>query len=97
MLLPSKSSVIGTMQYILPREDVDIKYLYYAIDHMNLSKYFSGSAIPHIYFKDYQKEPVKLPNIKEQRSIACTLEKIGAFIEFRKSSEKNLGLTRLDG
>ena len=43
MLLPAYSSVIGTMQYLIPTKkvDIDILYLYYAIVHMNLSKYYS--------------------------------------------------------
>ena len=55
MLLPPKSSVIGTMQYIIPNNLLNIKYLYYAIVSMELSKYSSGATIPHIYFKDYKK------------------------------------------
>ena len=51
MLLPSKSSVIGTIQYIIPNNLLNIKYLYYAIVSMELSKYSSGATIPHIYFK----------------------------------------------
>ena len=46
MKLPAKSSVIGTMQYIIPNDTVDIDYLAYAMEHMNLSKYFTG-AIPN--------------------------------------------------
>jgi len=53
MQLPAKSSVIGTMQYIIPRNGVSVEYLAYALEHMNLSKYYLGAAIPHIYFKDY--------------------------------------------
>ena len=53
MKLPAKSSVIGTMQYIIPNESVSVEYLAYALEHMNLSKYYLGAAIPHIYFKDY--------------------------------------------
>lgn len=84
MLLPAYSSVIGTMQYILPNEKIDIKYLYYAIVHMNLAKYFSGATIPHIYFKDYQKETLNLPEITEQRKIACIFEKIDRVIDCHK-------------
>ena len=64
MLLPAYSSVIGTMQYILPidYESIDLQYLYYAIVHMDLGKYFSGATIPHIYFKDYKKEKLFLPH-----------------------------------
>ena len=46
MKLPAYSSVIGTMQYIFPKENVDIDYLFYALQYMNLGKYFSGSTIP---------------------------------------------------
>ena len=31
MFLPAKSSVIGTLQYILPKETVVSKYLFYAV------------------------------------------------------------------
>src|SRR5699024_6575796 len=76
MKLPAKSSVIGTMQYIIPNDIVDISYLAYAMEYMNLSKYFSGATIPHIYFKDYQKETLPLPALDEQRHIAATLDKV---------------------
>jgi len=84
-LLPEHSSVIGTMQYIIPNELVDIKYLYYAIVHMDLAKYYMGAAIPHIYFKDYQKEPLKLPTLSEQKQIAAIFETIDRIIDLRKS------------
>ena len=84
MLLPAKSSIIGTMQYILPNSKVNIKYLYFAIEYMNLSKYFTGATIPHIYFKDYQKEPIILPKLDEQIRIAKIFEKIEELICIRK-------------
>ena len=81
MILPAKSSVIGTMQYIIPdKNKVDINYLYYAIINMELGKYFSGATIPHIYFKDYQKEIFKLPNLKIQKKIADNLKNIDLMI-----------------
>lgn len=81
MILPAKSSVIGTMQYIIPdKNKVDIHYLYYAIINMALGKYFSGATIPHIYFKDYQKEIFKLPNLKIQKKIADNLKNIDLMI-----------------
>ena len=74
-LLPEKSSVIGTMQYILPKDNIDIKYLYYAIQYMHLEKYYSGATIPHIYFRDYQYEPILLPGKKEQEQKTNVLGK----------------------
>ena len=84
MKLPAKSSVIGTMQYIIPNDTVDISYLAYAMEYMNLSKYFSGATIPHIYFKDYQKETLPLPALDEQRHIAATLDKVTDLISKRR-------------
>ena len=76
MLLPAKTSVIGTMQYLIPNDLVSVNYLYYAVTYMNLAKYFTGATIPHIYFKDYQKERLLLPAITEQQRIADNLSKI---------------------
>lgn len=84
MKLPAKSSVIGTMQYIIPNDTVDISYLAYAMENMNLSKYFSGATIPHIYFKDYQKEEFPLPSLAEQRRIAAVLDKVSDLIAKRR-------------
>lgn len=84
MKLPAKTSVISTMQYIIPNEKVDISYLAYAIEHMNLSKYFSGATIPHIYFKDYKKEELSLPPLDEQHHIAAVLDKVSDLIALRK-------------
>lgn len=90
-LLPPYSSIIGTMQYILPNPNIDVHYLYFAMQFMNLAKYYSGSTIPHIYFKNYKHEPIKLPPLEKQREIAATLETI-------KQAEDNLNeqITRLD-
>ena len=92
MLLPAYSSVIGTMQYLLPKESIpiDIKYLFYAVEHMNLAKYFSGATIPHIYFKDYQKEPINIPDIDTQKRISRIFDKIDALITSRKEQRTKL-------
>lgn len=84
MKLPAKSSVIGTMQYIIPNENIDIGYLAYAMEYMNLSKYFTGATIPHIYFKDYQKEELPLLPLEEQRKIAAVLDKVSDLIVKRQ-------------
>ena len=84
MQLPAKSSVIGTMQYIIPNEGVSVEYLAYALEHMNLSKYYLGAAIPHIYFKDYCNEPLPNHTQEEQEQISRTLETITDLISLRK-------------
>ena len=66
---PAHSSVIGTMQAILPKPVVSAKYLYYAISKMNLLKYITGATIPHIYFRDYKREALPLPSLDIQKKI----------------------------
>lgn len=84
MLLPAKTSVIGTMQYIIPNENIDIEYLYYAITYMDLSRYYMGAAIPHIYFKDYCKEKILVPDIDIQKAIAHKFRIIDGLITARQ-------------
>ncbi|GHU49343.1 hypothetical protein FACS1894127_2350 [Clostridia bacterium] len=91
-LLPEHSSVIGTMQYILPNENVDINFLYYVLVKLNLGRYYSGATIPHIYFKDYKNERFPLPTLEEQRKIAAILDKTNALITERKQQLEQLDL-----
>ena len=84
MLLPEKSSVIGTMQYIFPKANVDTRFLYYAITYMGLSKYYTGAAIPHIYFKDYQNEKLNFYEMEQQRKIADKLDSVERVIQQHK-------------
>lgn len=84
MSLPAKSSVIGTMQYILPNAGIDVRYLAFAMENMNLSKYFSGATIPHIYFKDYCTEKLPEYSENEQKQIASALGQVTNLISLRK-------------
>ena len=93
MKLPAKSSVIGTMQYVLPKDNINISYLYYAICSMHLEKYFSGATIPHIYFRDYQNEQLPLPSLEEQAKIANIFGRIDYFI--KKEKEQLINLDKL--
>ena len=81
MYLPEKSSVIGTLQYIIPKENIVPKYLYYAIKNMHLEKYYMGAAIPHIYYKDYKHEVFELPDQMEQLKIVDILDKTEEIIK----------------
>ena len=90
VLLPAKSSVIGTMQYLLPKDNILPEYLYYVVRHMHLEKYFTGATIPHIYFKDYKKEEFKLSSMSEQEEIVNVLSSIEKIIKSRKVELKEL-------
>lgn len=79
--LPPYSSVIGTLQYLIPKEGIDVKYLSYALQFMHLEKYYTGATIPHIYYKDYKKEPIPIPALEVQQQISETLGYVDQAIE----------------
>ena len=83
-LHPAKSSVIGTMQYLLPKENVLPEYLCYVVRYMHLEKYFTGATIPHIYFKDYKNEQFNLDSLERQAEIVDILGKCERVIASRE-------------
>lgn len=85
MQLPANSSVIGTIQYIFPKEDVDLKYLYYLVKYLDLGKSNTGATIPHIYFKDYKKRKIKARKYSEQKHIGQILELIDSHLRAYKN------------
>ena len=85
--MPAKSSIIGTMQYILPKEGFNINYIGYCLQSLDLSKYKQGAAIPHIYFRDYGERFVKVTeDLNEQQSIVDYLDSAFAKIDAMKAN-----------
>lgn len=67
MFLPPKSSVIGTMQYILPKDGYNIKYVAYCLQSIDFSKYKQGAVIPHVYFRDYGEHFINVTDDKDEQ------------------------------
>ena len=78
------TSVVNTSQYILPKDNVDLNFIYYLLQTINLDKYKTGSTIPHIYFKDYSIEKVNIPELNEQKKIGLLFRSIDIKIETLK-------------
>ena len=90
-LLPASSSVIGTLQYLIPKETLNIRYFYYFLNGIDFWKYKNGSTIPHIYFKDYAVEPILVPPLPEQKRLVKVLDKVfEKTAKARENTEKNL-------
>ena len=89
-LHPAKSSVIGTMQYLLPKENVLAEYLCYVVRYMHLEKYFTGATIPHIYFKDYKNEEFNLDTMDRQKEIVDILKNVENIIDSRQKEIQKL-------
>lgn len=93
---PEKTSLIGTMQYILPKKGFNIRYIGYCLQSLDLSKYKQGAAIPHIYFRDYGERIVKVTDDEnDQLSIVARLDAAFAHIDALKANaERQLAETR---
>ncbi len=85
------TSVIGTLQYILPNDDIDLDYLNYSLMSVDFKKYVQGAAIPHIYFKDYKNEPFLWMPLSEQKRIVAIFDKaFTAIAKAKANAEQNL-------
>ena len=78
MPLPARSSIIGTMLYVIPGVELENAYLYYLLTSLHLDELHSGATIPHVYFKDFKDKTVPLSPLPVQRRIAAELDKIVA-------------------
>ena len=91
--MPKNTNVIGTMNYISAK-DVNLHYLFYALQVFDFEQYSTGSTIPHIYFKDYGNEYIALPNQEVQKNIVKALndkvEKIDRLINTVKQEIQTL-------
>ena len=66
--LPKNTMFIGTMGALKAKKS-DLDYIYALLSNYPLNQQFTGSTIPHIYFKDYGKNLYAFPKIEEQKYI----------------------------
>ena len=87
MLCEAKSSVLGTLDIIKSKNKTNLYFLYLLLGRLSFLKYTTGLAIPHIYFKDYSKEKIKIPSLPEQQKIADFLT---SFYTLLKSKQQQI-------
>ena len=83
---PEKSSVLATMQYIIPKDGFDIDFLYYFLSCVDFDRYRTGSTIPHIYYKDYKSEVFPLIDLPEQKRIVTKLDQCFEAVDRAKAN-----------
>ena len=71
---PPKSSCVGTMQYLIPKEGFNIRFIRYCLLSIDFTKYSQGATIPHIYFKDYKSELIPKLSVEEQLELVSKLD-----------------------
>ena len=89
-LLPKNSAFIGTMGALLPLNS-DLLFDYALLTKADLSRKFSGSTIPHIYFKDYGNETYRTPLLLEQQKIGSLFERLDSLITLHQRECDQLG------
>ncbi|MGJ1198537.1 restriction endonuclease subunit S [Sphingobacterium spiritivorum] len=81
-----KFSVIGTLNYLTAKSEINLRYIFFCLKFFNFEKYKVGSGIPHIYFKDYGESTIFCPSSEEQDKIEKLLSTIDEKINIEKKS-----------
>ena len=81
-----KCSATGTLNILQAKKGFSLRYLYYLLNIFNFEPYKTGMAIPHIYFKDYEKAQIFCPSYSEQLKYAKFL----ATIDDKLLTEQNV-------
>lgn len=89
-IYPAYSSLLGTLQYIIPKKGFLLEYVAYALKSLNLASFASGATIPHIYFKNYGESFIPVPPIAEQAKIVEELDCLSGIVEKKKQQLKEL-------
>ena len=69
---------------VQPKIEMNVHWLYYAINAMNLGQYATGAAQPGLAVSKLETLSIEIPNISEQNKIAQTLCKVEQLVNFRK-------------
>ena len=88
-ILPAKTAFIGTMGAMTAKNS-SLSFVYAMLCSTDLSKRFSGSTIPHIYFKDYGQEQYCVPELCEQDKIAAVFSDIDNLITLHQRQVEKL-------
>lgn len=89
-ICPAYSSILATMNYIIPQKGIDINFLLNTIRSIDFSEYITGSTIPHIYFKTYSAEKIYIPNEQEQKAIGAYFCQLDSLIQSLEKKLKSL-------
>lgn len=92
-ILPENTTFIGTMGALTTRTN-NLNFIYQHLLKRDLSKSFSGSTIPHIYFKDYGKEEYLIPSKNEQQKIADFLTNLDSLLTLQQRRVEKLVATK---
>lgn len=88
-LMPKNTLFIGTMGGLIA-DRANLRFVYSLLNRFNLGDEFSGSTIPHIYFKDYGNNEYYIPCLKEQKLIGSYFTNLDKLIILHKRKYEKL-------
>lgn len=80
-LLSKNTMFLGTMGALTPQNS-SLDFLFQLITRADLGRAYTGSTIPHIYFKDYGKNRYCIPCYNEQRILGVYFSSLDYLITF---------------
>ena len=69
---------------VQPKIEMNVQWLYYALNAMNLGQYATGAAQPGLAVSKLETLSIEIPNISEQNKIAQNLYKVEQLVSVRK-------------
>ncbi len=82
--------VIDTAYYVVPKSDLDMRWLYYAIIHHKLGEIDDGSPIPSTTRAAVYVRDISIPSNAEQEAIAAILGALDDKIELNRRMNETL-------
>ena len=87
--MPENTMFIGTMGALIADRS-ELNFIFALLTRFDLGKTFSGSTIPHIYFKDYGNNEYLIPNKIEQEVIGDFFHKLDNLITLHQRKFEKL-------
>lgn len=82
--------VIDTAYYVVPKTELDMRWLYYAIIHHKLGEIDDGSPIPSTTRSAVYVRDIDVPELPEQQAIAAVLSALDEKIELNRQMNETL-------
>ncbi len=87
---PAPFFVIDTAYYVVPKTELDMRWLYYAIKHYKLGEIDDGSPIPSTTRAAVYIQELEVPPLDEQHTIAHILGTLDDKIELNRRMNETL-------
>jgi type I restriction enzyme S subunit len=82
--------VIDTAYYVVPKTELDIRWLYYAIQHHKLGEIDDGSPIPSTTRSAVYVQDLEVPPLDQQHAIAHILGTLDDKVELNRRTNETL-------